>query len=37
MVDMIEKQDGLYTLFLNGIKNGEPTQDIYLIDNIVKM
>lgn len=36
MVDMIEKQDGLYTLFLNGIKNGEPAQDIYLIDNIVK-
>lgn len=37
MVDLIEKQDGLYTLFLNGIKNGEKIQDIYLIDNIVKL
>lgn len=36
MVDMIEKQDGLYTLFLNGIKNGQKIQDIFLIDNIVK-
>ncbi len=36
MVDRIEKQDGLYTLFLNGIKNGQKIQDIYLIDNIVK-
>ena len=24
MVDLIEKQDGLYTLFLNGIKNKQP-------------
>lgn len=36
MLDMIEKQDGLYTLFLNGIKNNQPIQDIYLIDDIVK-
>ncbi len=36
MVDLIEKQDGLYTLFLNGIKNKQPIQDIYLIDDIVK-
>jgi tagaturonate reductase len=35
MVDL-RKQDGLYTLFLNGIKNKEPIQDIYLIDDIVK-
>lgn len=36
MVDMIEKQDGLYSLFLNGVKNNQKIQDIYLIDNIVK-
>lgn len=36
MVDLIEKQDGLFTLFLNGIKNNNPIQEIHLIDNIVK-
>ncbi len=36
MVDLIEKQDGLYTLFLNGIKNKKEIQEIYLIDNVVK-
>ncbi|SFI52279.1 tagaturonate reductase [Halpernia frigidisoli] len=36
MVDFIDKQDGLYTLFLNGIKNGEKIQEIELIDNVVK-
>lgn len=36
MVHMIEEQEGLFTLFLNGIKNGQKIQDIYLIDNIVK-
>lgn len=36
MVDLIEKQDGLYTLFLNGIKNKQEIQEIYLIDNVVK-
>ena len=36
MVDLIEKQDGLYTLFLNGIKNKQEVQEIYLIDNVVK-
>ncbi|MFA9188163.1 tagaturonate reductase [Flavobacterium sp. FBOR7N2.3] len=36
MVDMINDQDGLYTLFMNGIKKGEKIQDIQLISNIVK-
>ncbi|WP_433831816.1 tagaturonate reductase [Flavobacterium anhuiense] len=36
MVNMINDQDGLYTLFMNGIKKGEKIQDIELIDNIVK-
>jgi tagaturonate reductase len=33
---MINDQDGLYTLFMNGIKKGEKIQDIELISNIVK-
>ena len=36
MVTMINEQDGLYTLFMNGIKKGEKIQDIELITNIVK-
>lgn len=36
MVNMINDQDGLYTLFMNGIKKGEKIQDIQLIDNVVK-
>ncbi len=36
MVDFIMKQDGLYTLFLNGVKNNQNIQDVYLIDNLVK-
>ncbi|MGE8341561.1 MAG: tagaturonate reductase [Flavobacterium sp.] len=36
MVNMINAQDGLYTLFMNGIKKGEKIQDIVLINNIVK-
>ena len=36
MINMINDQDGLYTLFLNGIKKGEKIQDIVLITNIVK-
>jgi tagaturonate reductase len=36
MVNMINDQDGLYTLFMNGIKKGEKIQDIQLISNIVK-
>ena len=33
---MLNEQDGLYTLFLNGIKNGEEIQTKELITNIVK-
>ncbi len=36
MVNMINDQDGLYTLFMNGIKKGDKIQDIELIANIVK-
>jgi tagaturonate reductase len=36
MVNMINDQDGLYTLFLNGIKKGEKIQNIELITNVVK-
>lgn len=36
MINMINDQDGLYTLFMNGIKKGEKIQDIELISNIVK-
>jgi len=36
MVNMINDQDGLYTLFMNGIKKGYKIQDIELIANIVK-
>ncbi|TDE01275.1 tagaturonate reductase [Flavobacterium hiemivividum] len=36
MVNMINDQDGLYTLFMNGIKKGDKIQDIELITNIVK-
>lgn len=36
MVNLINDQDGLYTLFMNGIKKGEKIQDIELITNIVK-
>lgn len=36
MVDMINAQDGLYTLFMNGVKKGEKIQDIELITNVVK-
>ena len=36
MVNMINDQDGLYTLFMNGIKKGEKIQDIQLINNVVK-
>ncbi|MES2239621.1 MAG: tagaturonate reductase [Bacteroidota bacterium] len=36
MVNMINDQDGLYTLFMNGIKKGEKIQDIELITNVVK-
>ena len=36
MVNMINDQDGLYTLFMNGIKKGKKIEDIQLISNIVK-
>lgn len=36
MVNLINEQDGLYTLFMNGIKKSEKIQDIELITNIVK-
>lgn len=36
MINMINDQDGLYTLFMNGIKKGEKIQNIELITNIVK-
>jgi len=36
MVYMINDQDGLYTLFMNGVKKGEKIQDIELITNVVK-
>lgn len=36
MVNMINDQDGLYTLFMNGVKKGEKIQDIELITNVVK-
>ena len=36
MVDALNDQDGLYTLFMNGVKKNEKIQDIELIKNIVK-
>lgn len=36
MVNMLNEQDGLYTLFMNGIKKGKEVQEIELISNIVK-
>ncbi len=36
MVDMLNDQDGLYTLFLKGIQKGEEIQEAELITNIVK-
>ena len=36
LVHMLNDQEGLYTLFLNGIKKGEKIQEIEVIDNIVK-
>lgn len=35
LVHMLNDQDGLYTLFLNGIKKGEQIQEIEVIENIV--
>lgn len=36
LVPMLNEQDGLYTLFLNGVKKGEKIQEIELITNVVK-
>lgn len=36
MVDMLNDQDGLYTLFTKGIKNGVAVEEKELITNIVK-
>jgi len=36
MINMLNNQDGLYTLFLRGIKKGKEIQDIVLMTNIVK-
>ncbi|MVO08273.1 tagaturonate reductase [Flavobacterium sp. TP390] len=36
VVHMLNDQDGLYTLFMNGVKKGEKIQDIALIKNVVK-
>ncbi len=34
MVDMLAEQDGLYHVYLKGIKDGEPVQEYTLIDSI---
>ena len=36
LVKMLNDQDGLYTLFMKGVKKGKEIQEIKLIDNIVK-
>jgi len=36
MVPMLNDQDGLYTLFMNGVKKNEKIQNIELIKNVVK-
>jgi len=36
MVEMLDEQDGMYTVFLNGIKNGKKIQEVHRIDNIVQ-
>lgn len=36
LIRMLNDQDGLYTLFMKGIKQGKEIQDIELISNIVK-
>ncbi|QOD60218.1 tagaturonate reductase [Polaribacter haliotis] len=36
LVKILNDQDGLYTLFMKGVKKGKEIQEIELIDNIVK-
>ena len=37
LVSMLNDQDGLYTLFMKGVKKGKEIQEIELISNIVKV
>ncbi|WP_298343533.1 tagaturonate reductase [uncultured Algibacter sp.] len=36
LVEILNNQDGLYTLFMKGVKKGEEIQEVELIENIVK-
>jgi tagaturonate reductase len=36
MVDMINEQDGLYHVYLKGIKNGQPIKEFTLVDSITR-
>lgn len=36
LINMLNEQDGLFTLFMNGVKKNEKIQEIELITNIVK-
>lgn len=36
LIKMLNDQDGLYTLFMKGVKKGQEIQEVELIDNIVK-
>ncbi|MBI9039885.1 tagaturonate reductase [Lutibacter sp.] len=36
LINMLNDQDGLYTLFMKGVKKGKEIQEIELISNIVK-
>ncbi len=36
LINMLNNQDGLYTLFMKGVKKGKEIQEIELISNIVK-
>ena len=36
LIEMLNEQDGLYTLFMKGVKKGQEIQDIELISNIIK-
>lgn len=36
MVDMINQQDGLYHVYLKGIKNGQPIKEYTMVDSITR-
>lgn len=36
LVHLLNEQDGLYTLFMNGVKKGQKIQDVELITNVIK-